>query len=183
MKVMVNFLAFQIGWFACVLDAANGMPWLGPLVCAPILTLHFAMADQPGAEFRLVLLAVGGGLVLDSLLVQSGWLSYANGLILPGLAPYWILVMWALFASTLNVSMRWMHGKLGLSAIFGAIGGPLSYLAGERLGAVVFENGWYALTALGVGWALAMPLLMLAASNLDRATATRSAHLLERVDA
>ena len=29
MSVLANFLVFQAGWFATVLGAANGAPWLG----------------------------------------------------------------------------------------------------------------------------------------------------------
>jgi hypothetical protein len=31
MRLLVNFVAFQLGWFACVLGAAQGLPWLGPV--------------------------------------------------------------------------------------------------------------------------------------------------------
>ena len=32
MQVLVNFIAFQFGWFSSVLGAARDMPWLGPAV-------------------------------------------------------------------------------------------------------------------------------------------------------
>ncbi len=37
MRLLLNFAAFQIGWFACVLGAANGFPWLGPVVVAAVV--------------------------------------------------------------------------------------------------------------------------------------------------
>ena len=80
------------------------------------------------------------GLVFDSLLVTVGWLEYPNGMFAPVVAPYWILSMWVLFATTLNVSLAWLHGRYTLAAVFGAIGGPLSYLAGARLGAVTLAE-------------------------------------------
>jgi len=64
--------------------------------------------------------------------------------------------LWALFSSTLNVSLRWMRGRTALAIVFGAIGGPLAYLAGEKLGAMQLVAQPHALLALASGWAMAM---------------------------
>lgn len=166
-RTLVNFVAFQVGWFACVSGAASGLPWVGVLVVGLVIGLHLVLAARPGQELRLVLLAVVMGLVFDSLLVKSGWLQYAGGAAFAGMAPYWILAMWALFATTLNVSMGWLKNKPGLAVLMGAIFGPLSYMAGQRLGALEFINFNSAILALVFIWALAMPLLMLAAGRFD----------------
>jgi hypothetical protein len=183
MKTIGNIVTFQAGWFACVLGAANGMPWLGPLVCLPVIALHLAMSERPGGEIRLMAAALGMGLVMDSLLVISGWLAYPNGMLLDGMAPYWILAMWILFATTLNVSMRWLRDKYALASAFGAVGGPLSYVAGAKLGAVDLVNAQAALAALAVGWAVAMPVLMRLAAKFDRAPAPQLRPSLESADA
>ena len=57
---------------------------------------------------------------------------------------------------------------LALAALFGAIGGPLSYLAGARLGAMSFIDSGAAVTALAIGWGLAMPLLMWLAARFEQ---------------
>jgi len=181
MKIAVNFIAFQIGWFACILGAANGMPWIGLLVGALVISFHLFSVDKPAKELNLILYAVVIGIVLDSLLVMSGWLSYPNGILLDGTAPYWILMLWALFASTLNVSMRWMHDKYWVAAIFGAVGGPLSYLAGARLGAVTFIELQPALLALALGWALAMPCLIRLSKQFDGVSIPTSRYNMEKV--
>lgn len=169
MKTVLNFLLFQAGWFATVLGAANGAPWMGPVVVLGIVAVHFRAARRPMGEIRLVASAVLLGLVVDSLLLATGWIAYPNGGWLPGLAPYWIVGLWALFATTLNVSMRWLTGRTALAAVFGAVGGPLSYLAGARLGAMTFVETVPALAALALGWAIAMPLLMLLAKRFEEA--------------
>lgn len=166
-RVAVNFIAFQVGWFACVLGAANGLPWLGVLVGFVVVWIHLSKAARPGPELRLLTLAVLMGLVLDSVLVSSGWLRYPSGHWLPGLAPYWILAMWALFATTLNLSMAWIKANARLAALLGAVFGPLSYIAGQRLGGVEFVDFGLGVTALAVAWAVAMPLLVVAANRLD----------------
>ncbi|MDH3410780.1 MAG: DUF2878 domain-containing protein, partial [Gammaproteobacteria bacterium] len=85
---------------------------------------------------------------------------YSSGQISSVLAPYWIVTMWMLFATTLNVSMRWLRGKPAIAAAFGLIGGPLAYIAGQKLGGIELSNPIAALIALGIGWAVMMPILL-----------------------
>jgi hypothetical protein len=101
------------------------------------------------------------------LLVASGWVTYKAGLFSSYLAPYWIITMWMLFATTLNVSMRWLRGKPRLAALFGLIGGPVTYFAGEELGGIVLLNPIAASLALAIGWAIIMPVLMRLSESLD----------------
>jgi hypothetical protein len=164
---LINLAASEAGWFACVSGAANGMPWIGPLVVLALVAMHLRLVKRPGPEIRLMVSAVVIGLVADSLLVTLGLVSYSAGTWIDGMAPYWILAMWAMFATTLNVSMKWLRNRNALSAAFGAVGGPLAYLAGEKLGAITFEEPVFAMIALAVIWALAMPLLMVLATRLD----------------
>jgi hypothetical protein len=117
------------------------------------------------------------GLATDSLLLASGWLSYSGGSMAGFAAPYWLVAMWALFATTLNMSMRWLKGRFGLAILMGAIGGPLSYYGGQKLGAMVFIAPVQALIALAIAWAIAMPLLMWLAERFDGVTPRRGADL------
>lgn len=167
MKLITNFVAFQIGWFATVLGAAKGMYWFGPIVVLAVVALHLRQARRPGVEARLLLFALALGLVVDSLVLAGGWTRYPGGVWLPGLAPYWIITMWALFATTLNVSLRWMHQRYVVAALFGGVGGPLSYLAGAKLGAMSFVAMTPAIVALAAAWFVAMPLLVYVAARLD----------------
>lgn len=167
-RKLVNFVTFQAGWFACVLGAANGLPWLGVLLVCLIVAAHIKMADRPRVELKLLLLCVMLGLVFDSLLVSSDWVRYPSGMLISGIAPYWILAMWALFSTTINLSMAWLKSNLVLASVMGAVFGPLSYIAGQRLGAIELIDYRSSLIALAVIWALAMPILTFAAGHYDR---------------
>ncbi|MDH3552484.1 MAG: DUF2878 domain-containing protein [Gammaproteobacteria bacterium] len=160
MLLMINFAAFQIGWVSSVIGGAQQMPWLGPLAAVVALTIHFRAARRPIEEILLVLSCALIGAAFDSVLVASGWVSYSSGQISSVLAPYWIVTMWMLFATTLNVSMRWLRGKPAIAAAFGLIGGPLAYIAGQKLGGIELSNPIAALIALGIGWAVMMPILL-----------------------
>lgn len=166
--LLVNVAGFQVGWFACVLGAASGRPWLGPLVALPLVLWHLRGAARPLAEARLLAAAGLLGLVLDSALVLAGRLSFTRGVLVAGLAPYWMVTLWVLFATTFNVSLRWLRGHLPLATLFGAVGGPLAYLAGGRLGAAeILEPAWLTYLAVAAVYALATPLLLLLARRLD----------------
>lgn len=167
MFLVINFLAFQIGWLSSVIGGAQQMPWLGPLAAVVALFIHFKAARRPVEEFVLVLSCALIGAGFDSMLVVSGWVSYSSGQFSSVLAPYWIITMWMLFATTLNVSMRWLRGKPALAAIFGFIGGPMAYIAGQKLGGIELTHPVAALLALGIGWAVMMPILMRLSETFD----------------
>jgi hypothetical protein len=167
MLYLLNFVFFQVGWIFSVYGGAQQMPWLGPLVVSAVLMIHFRAAHKPGRELALILSCAFIGAVFDSTLVALGWVRYSSGIISQSMAPYWIITMWMLFATTLNVSMRWLRNRDRLAATFGFIGGPLSYLAGQKLGGIILVEQLPALLALGVGWAIIMPILMRLSENFD----------------
>ena len=167
MPILLNFVAFKIGWLACVVGGANGWPLIGSLIAAAIVGLHVSSSRRPSRELMLVLIVGAIGAVWDSVLAAAGLLVYASGTIFAGTAPYWIVAMWLLFATLLNKSLRWMHGRLALAAVVGAVGGPLAFYAGYRLGAVEFSDFGLAMLALGVGWGAIMPLLVVLARRFD----------------
>ena len=169
MTLALNVALFQAGWFACVLAAAYALPWAGIAAAAAIVGWHALRARQPAQELKLVALAVLVGAVADSALAASGWVSFAPSAAAEGLAPWWILAMWALFATTLNVSLGWLRARLVLAALLGALSGPLAYWAGARLGALELLQPAAALAALAFCWAVVLPVLLAAARRLDGA--------------
>lgn len=162
-----NYVLFQVGWFSCVWGAANGLPRLGLIAVLTAVMLHLLFARRPGREALMLMICAMIGLVFDSMLIKSGWVSYPNGQLAPGLAPYWMMSLWVLFGTTLNLSMSWLRGRPWLGALLGFVGGPASYLAGERLGAMSMNQPSTALIALALGWGLAMPLLSALAARFD----------------
>jgi Protein of unknown function (DUF2878) len=165
--VLVNFLAFQAGWFACVLGAARGWPWTGTALAAAAVILHLWRAARPAEELKLVAIAVVIGVAWDSLLINLDLVDFPTGTVVDGFAPQWILALWALFATTLNVSLRWLQDRLLVAVVLGAVAGPLSYWAGARLGALGLLDPVPALVALAIGWAVMTPLLLEMARHHD----------------
>jgi hypothetical protein len=157
---LLNFAAFQAGWFACALSAAGGVPWIGPAVVGGLLCAHVYLARERRAEVALLAAATIGGGAVDT----AQWLlgvSIAPVEAIPRvLAPLWFATMYANFASTLRYSLAWLGRKPVLAAVFGAGGGPLAYGSGARLGAIdLADPAWRSLLVLGLVWAVLTPAL------------------------
>ncbi|MDX5152261.1 MAG: DUF2878 domain-containing protein, partial [Acidiferrobacterales bacterium] len=103
----------------------------------------------------------------ESALVSLGITSYPSGTLVSGFAPHWIVVMWMLFATTINVSLHWLRNRAWLAALTGSVSGPLAFYAGHRLGGVEFAQPAIAMIVLAVGWAMFVPLLFRLGSWLE----------------
>lgn len=164
---LINFVLFQLGWIACVWGGAHALPWLGVAFTVPILYWHLRQARLPAQEMRLLLLALIIGGLGDQTMLALHLVSYPTSAWPAGLLPLWMLCLWLLFASTLNVSLRWLRASMPLAAVFGLIGGPLAYLAASRIGAVTLAPGYLSWLVLALAWACLTPLLLWLAARFD----------------
>jgi len=170
MHMILNVAAFKVGWLSSVIGGAQQLPWLGPAIVLMAVMIHLYYAKRARTEMMLILICGLMGAVFDSVLVAAGWVTYPSGLVSELLAPYWIVAMWMLFATTLNVSMKWLRTRPALAAVIGLVAGPMSYLGGHKLGGMEFLNETVALIALAIGWAMIMPVLMVLARRFDGVT-------------
>lgn len=160
MKRLLNALGFQAGWWACVtsVDQDGHLPAL--LFCAALAAAHLRFCEAPHKEIRLAALALAMGIVTDSLLQHAGVIAF-RGMAWAPLSPFWLWALWILLAFTLHSSMAFLsQSPWWLAAGLGAAFGPLSYLAGARLGAAVLDTTAAHLLTLACVWALAMPVLV-----------------------
>ena len=68
-----------------------------------------------------------------------------------------LMAMWAQFATTFRFSLRSVMTKPIRAALFGAAGGPVAFLVGDRLGAVILLPPLVpGLLRLSISWALAL---------------------------
>jgi hypothetical protein len=158
-RKLVNFVLFQLGWFACILGAAHGYVSWAVLFCLAVAAFHLWQSSEPMQEGMLLLKILALGIFADTLLLQTGSLVFESKGLVPSLSPIWMWSLWVILGCTLNESMSWLRGRYVLAAVLGAITGPLSYLAGVKLGAATWGNETQALVLLGLIWATAMPLL------------------------
>lgn len=160
---VVNFVAFQACWLACVLGAAHDRAWLGPAAVAAALMVHALLSVRPAVQARMILAAAAVGYAVDSGLTAAGVLQFPSGAgtASPWMAPVWIAALWLVFASTLDCSMRWMRRRYLVGAGLGAVSGPLCYIAGEKLGAVTLPSPpTPGLLALATAWGVVVPIAL-----------------------
>lgn len=162
---LLNQLAFQTGWWTVVLTAAWGWPLIGVVIIATLITLHLTRMRPFKSEALLIVFVAGVGFIVDSLLQVNEWVRFASD---PdgGFAPFWMVSLWANFATTLNLSLRALQRHPWLAAVLGASGGPAAYWAGAQLGAMTVINTPAAFVTVAMAWALLTPLLLSLAAAL-----------------
>ncbi|MFC1688583.1 DUF2878 domain-containing protein [Pseudomonadota bacterium] len=163
--VIKNLAFFKIGWVACVMFAAAGKPGLATLSVAAVALVHLMGVKVPLKEGLLLLAAALMGLGWESFMVWTGLVRYP-GHESAALAPYWIVAMWVLFATTINHGLRWAKRNWWVAALAGLLGGPMAFFGGMNLGAVEFDHTGVALVMIGLGWAMLLPALILVADSI-----------------
>lgn len=154
---LINYAIYQIGWFACVLGAASQRPWTGLVTAMILIGVHLVLSEERSIEVRLVVLATTVGAVVEMIQIAASTYRFTSGTVIDALPPPWLLALWAQCATTFRFSLRSVITRPVPAMLFGAVGGPIAFLAGERLGAVTllppFGNG---LLRLSISWAIAL---------------------------
>lgn len=152
-------IVFQATWFGIVMSAAAGRAGWSVGFGATFAAVHLALARRPALE--LARLAAAGilGFGVEAVLLGVGAIEFGAGVTS---VPIWMVGLWVGFAALLPVSIGWLRGRYVASALFGLVGGPLSYWGGMRLGALEpGELGLGAsLFAIGLAWGVASPILV-----------------------
>ncbi len=163
---IVTFVAFQAGWFACVLGGASGTSLPGVASVAALLAAQLAWRARTEprlvrAEVLRIVAAVALGVAVDALLARLADLRFGPSGAAGSWPPPWMVALWPLFAAITDRCLGYLARRPLLAAGFGAVGGPLAYLGGERLGALVITGSpLRASLVIGAAWAIVTPLLM-----------------------
>lgn len=161
MNKIFNIVGFQVSWWACVLGVKINMPYIGPGVMFLFLLVHFFYFSDGRYELKLVLIFALFGTLVDSIFAYSNMLSY-KGIYTPdtSIAPLWITAMWCGFCSTVNHSLAWLKDRWVPAFLLGAVFGPLSYITGEKFGAIYFNSDLFTINiVLALVWGLSIPFI------------------------
>ena len=124
-----NLVSFNLAWFGLVYWGNNFIPFAFLL-----LITHVFFIAQSSRELQLILAITFIGIFVDSLLVHFNVFIFVNG----GHIPFWLMMLWACFATTISHSLRFLSGSKLLQLLVGAVFAPLSYIAGYKFQAVDF---------------------------------------------
>ena len=146
-----NLLWFQLCWFVAVLGREKLIA-----VLALLLVVRLLQPDWR-RELYLMVTCASIGVIVDAVLTHLEFFVFVPDPMMT--LPFWLIGLWLAFSGTLNAGLAWLQGRLFLSALLGAVFGPLSYFAGMQLNAVKFEqNLFFTMLILALIWSLLMPL-------------------------
>jgi hypothetical protein len=159
MITIVRLITFQSLWFANV--------YLGKtpyLYFAVPLSLFFLFLDKeifykkvpliPFINFSLFV--VFSGMIIDSIVLNLGLISFARWS-LPISSPF-MWGMWIIFIPYYQIGFKKFNGKILLSVILALVFAPISYYSGSKIGSIILIDKIFALSAIGILWALFFPL-------------------------
>jgi Protein of unknown function (DUF2878) len=166
--VLINLVAFQAAWFALVLGAANGVAGIGFAAAVVAIGLHLFRSPAWLEELKLIAVAAVVGLLAESVILATGVVTYVAPGPVSWLPPTWLVVLWAVFATTMNVTFRPLRSWTFGAAFVGFTVVPLAYLLGAKLGGMTLAAPTVrSLSLIGLAWLVALPLLFFLAQRLD----------------
>ena len=159
MMKLVRFIAFYGSWVLSVYSPQLSYPTLFSFAgLVPLLVLFFYNLKNPLQVARAMSMIVVVGLGIDSLLRAWGYFWFPLGSDLPWpLIPSWYPPLWIGFAVSMVDLEPMLRRKWWLSALLGAVGGPASFIAGEKMGALVIVGPVWILSII---WALLVPAIV-----------------------
>lgn len=159
MPNVLNFVAFQLLWLLTVLVAAKDMAMYAIIGTLLFVTVQLIFSTWRLADFKLVVVGLVAGMLLDTLWLRQGWIVYASNSD-SALAPLWIGCLWVNFMLTLNHSLSWLQQRLGWVVVCTVFAAPLSYYAASKLGAVSLSEPLLAVIGLSCSWAVLVTVMM-----------------------
>lgn len=153
--VILNLIAFQVGWWSTMLLASNGQPVWAALPGVVVFVLHAVLRKAHPVRTISLLMAAGLGYLADQIMSLTGVLGFAPALLPAGWAPLWVLGLWLGFVTTLDGVFAFLKSSHAFAAVAGAVSGPLAYAAGTALG-VNTVSGVVGYLILAAAWAGAL---------------------------
>lgn len=150
MTKLLQFTAFKLCWFGLILIPQWAL-W-------PALVYLGWSLWRLQVRSRIAVVGISGlGMVMDSLLLQSGTFSFIGSAVIPP----WLMVLWGCFSLILVQVLADLLRHWWLAAIVGAVTGPLAYWGGAALGGqLIFADTTMFLLTLALCWGLLLALVV-----------------------
>lgn len=158
MSNFLNVAVFYISWFGIILGARAGSNALPLSLTALSVFIFLLTSINRKLDLELVAISSLFGVALDYIVVSLGVFQFSTPPLWPNLEyPLWMVCMWIIFGTTLQRSLLRVVMRPKLGALFGALGGPLSYMAAEALKVLtIAQPHANSLLILGVEWLAVM---------------------------
>ncbi len=157
----INFVLFQVGWFACVWGAGVNFNYLGPGVVAILvpLQIYFLTSRFTGEMIFAAICGVSGFFLETIMIISNVYLPVNQPDVL--FCPPWMAALWFNFSMLVSISLAWLKEKYFLAAFLGGLAGPVAYWGGEKLNAIIVADVfWEGYAPLSLLWAISLPGLI-----------------------
>ena len=122
---------------------------------------YVVLSSERNVEVGFVLFATVVGTAVEVFQIAAGTYHFTSGTGNGVWPPPWLLAMWAQFATTFRFSLRRVIAQPLPAALFGAAGGPIAFIAGQRLGAVpLLPPVTHGVLRLSLTWAIALVVFL-----------------------
>jgi hypothetical protein len=146
---IINIVGFDFAWFGLVYWGNSFIP-----VALLLLCFHFYFVSKKKlSEFYLICAVTTIGIYVDATLQHFGVFVFPNDVLMP----FWLVILWFCFASTLCHSLKFLQGSKLLQGLVGGLCAPISYFAGNEMNAVSFGlTATYTFIILSIVWGALM---------------------------
>jgi len=107
-------------------------------------------------DFKIFIMCGILGILFESGLYYSGFIEYKGILVDKfNIVPFWVIILWFGFGSTLLHSFKWILGKYIISSILGGLITPLIYLSAHKINSITLNyNLFYSYVILAALWSV-----------------------------
>jgi hypothetical protein len=160
--MLINFLAFQLGWF-CAIYFHSG--WAA-LLCILLAVFNFYLSSKVFVRTLVLGLVIATiGFLNDYLLIKFAIIQLPTG----DYFPWWLYALWILFLSTFGGFLAgFKHFNIFILSMLGAAGGSISYCVAAKLGAFTYNITYIPEFAFhAINWLVLFPILFLLFQRLN----------------
>jgi hypothetical protein len=154
-KLLLNLVFFQVSWWSYFYCAYSGNNLGTGVVFLLYSLLHFQfVSEHRMRDFKLMLILGILGYLTDLFIFEGLLFSMQHKSFV---STFWLFGMWWGFISSLPYGLKKILRQPVTAGILGALFGPISYWAGEKVGVLAyFRPLWLYYGAHGLFWGLCL---------------------------
>ncbi len=158
LSFFIDFVIFQLAWFACVLATISPFPYLLPLIGTLLVIIRSIYTRGFRKVFPFALVCFLIGILGDGILVRMDLLSFES---YPSIfsAPLWMIALWVNFGLMLHPLFTWFLENYWRSIIGFSLGGLIAYYSGQKLEVLTLTTDLKSSFGVALEWAIAGFLL------------------------
>lgn len=139
-----------------MLSSRNSILSMSLGLISTLISILFIAKLESGQKRVSLLALIAGGVALDWIWIKLDLIVLTDA----SQFPYWLMGLWASFIALSMIAFRGAKLSLWSAALVGAIGGPLSYMAGEPLEVLTLMERPIALSVLAFEWSAVFAILV-----------------------